>query len=69
VPLAGTAQAKEKRAERAVELLRLAVHKGFSDAGHLKRHADLDVLRGRDDFRKLLAELEAATGAKKAKEP
>jgi serine/threonine-protein kinase len=65
VPLAGTAEAKEKRAGRAVELLRLAVNKGFKDAVHLKRDADLDVLRGRADFKKLAAEVEAATAAKR----
>jgi hypothetical protein len=31
---------------------------------HLKKDTDLDPLRERDDFKKLLAELEAAMGRK-----
>ncbi len=69
VPLADKAETKEKRAVRAVELLRQAVAKGFKDAAHMKRDADLDALRGRDDFKKLLAELEAAARTTKTKEP
>jgi tetratricopeptide (TPR) repeat protein len=67
VPLADMA-ANEKRAARAVELLRQAFARGYKDAAHMKRDTDLDALRGRDDFKQLLAEMEAAAGAKKAKE-
>jgi serine/threonine-protein kinase len=66
VPLADMAEVKEKRALRAIDLLRQAVAKGYKDAAHTKRDADLDALRGRDDFKKLLAEMEA-TRAKKTK--
>jgi tetratricopeptide (TPR) repeat protein len=57
----GLAHAKtkdDKQAARAVELLRQAVAKGFRDVAHMKQDTDLDSLRARDDFRKLVAELE-----------
>ena len=41
-----------------------AVSKGFDDAEHMKQDDDLKALRGRDDFKKLLAELEAANAKK-----
>jgi hypothetical protein len=31
---------------------------GYKDAANMKKDKDLDPLRGRDDFKKLLAELE-----------
>jgi eukaryotic-like serine/threonine-protein kinase len=48
----------ERYADRAIELLRQAAAKGFRDAAHMRQDNDLDALRGRDDFRALLAELE-----------
>jgi tetratricopeptide (TPR) repeat protein len=48
----------DKRATRAVELLRRAVDKGFRDAAALKKDAAFDSLRKRDDFRQLVSELE-----------
>ena len=50
-------------------MLRQAVAKGYKDAAHMKKDADLDALRERDDFKKLVAEMEAAGGTKKTKEP
>jgi tetratricopeptide (TPR) repeat protein len=61
-----TVETKEKRSARAVALLRQAVAQGFKDVAHMKRDTDLDVLRTRDDFKRLLAEMESAAGAKKA---
>jgi serine/threonine protein kinase/tetratricopeptide (TPR) repeat protein len=46
-------------AARAVELLAQAVAKGFKDAARMKKDKDLDVLRDREDFGRLVAELEA----------
>jgi serine/threonine protein kinase/tetratricopeptide (TPR) repeat protein len=46
-------------ADDAVALLKRAVARGFKDPARLKRDRDLDSLRGREDFKKLLAELEA----------
>jgi serine/threonine protein kinase len=45
--------------QRAVEQLREAVKSGFKDVAGLKQDEDLKRLRERDDFKKLLAELEA----------
>jgi serine/threonine protein kinase/tetratricopeptide (TPR) repeat protein len=47
---------------RALAHLKLAVARGYKDAANLKRDPVIAPLRGRDDFRNLLAELEA--GAK-----
>ena len=44
--------------DAAMKLLRDAVGKGYKDVAHLKKDTDLDPLRQRDDFRKLVAELE-----------
>ena len=44
--------------DQAVERLRVAIAKGFKDAGHVKKDKDLDGLRPRQDFRNLLTELE-----------
>jgi hypothetical protein len=49
-------------ADRAISLLRQAVSLGFKDAARVKKDTCFDPLRGRDDFRKLLQELEAVTG-------
>jgi serine/threonine protein kinase len=47
-------------ASRSMALLRRAVAKGYGDAAHMKRDSDLDPLRGREDFKALLANLETA---------
>jgi serine/threonine protein kinase/tetratricopeptide (TPR) repeat protein len=44
--------------DAAMKLLREAVTKGFKDLAHIKKDADLDPLRQRGDFQKLVAELE-----------
>jgi tetratricopeptide (TPR) repeat protein len=48
----------DKHAARAIELLRQAVSRGFRDADHVKNDTDFDSLRQRDDFKKVVAELE-----------
>jgi tetratricopeptide (TPR) repeat protein len=55
--------AGERYAVRAVKLLRQAVDEGYRDTLYLKEGADLAPLRQRDDFKKLLAELEEKTKA------
>lgn len=57
--LCAAASKKEEPAARAVELLRQAVAEGYKDVARLKKDSDLDSLRPRDDFRKLLEELAA----------
>lgn len=53
------ADKKGEYAAAAMELLIQAVKAGYKDVAHMKKDPDLDSLRGRDDFRKLLADLEA----------
>ncbi len=45
-------------ADRALATLRQAVQNGYKDLANLKKDKDLDSLRSREDFKKLLAELE-----------
>jgi serine/threonine protein kinase/tetratricopeptide (TPR) repeat protein len=47
--------------ERALALLRQAVERGFKDVDRLKKDPDLEPLRARDEFGKLVADLEAKT--------
>ena len=44
--------------DSAMKQLRDAVSKGYKDVAHMKKDTDLDSLQQRDDFRKLVAELE-----------
>ncbi len=46
-----------------MELLREAVSKGFKDVPHMKKDTDLDPLRQREDFQKLVKELSAKPAA------
>ncbi len=48
---------REEYAGRAVELLRQAVAKGYSNVAHMSKDTDLDPLRERADFRLLVADL------------
>jgi tetratricopeptide (TPR) repeat protein len=54
-----------KEADLAMDWLKKAVAAGFKDVKQLKTDTDLDALRQRDDFKKLVAELEAASKDKK----
>jgi len=56
-------------AKRAIALLRQAVAKGYQDAEHMKNDHDLKALRERDDFKKLVAELEAKAKKDETKSP
>jgi hypothetical protein len=53
----------DTEAERAMAWLNKAVAAGFKDAKHIATDRDLDALRDRQDFKKLLSEL-AASAAK-----
>jgi tetratricopeptide (TPR) repeat protein len=46
--------------ERALATLRQAVQQGFKDWKHMKKDKDLDPLRSRGEFQKLVAELEGS---------
>jgi serine/threonine protein kinase/tetratricopeptide (TPR) repeat protein len=50
---------KEQYAARALELLRQAVPRGWMEVAHMKKDTDLTPLRQREEFKKLMAELEA----------
>jgi tetratricopeptide (TPR) repeat protein len=63
------AEKKHEYADRAMELLRQAVSAGYENAAHMKKDTDLDPLRGREDFEKLLAELADRTKQPENKEP
>jgi tetratricopeptide (TPR) repeat protein len=55
--------------DRAMELLHQAVKAGFRDAAHMATDSDLDALRDRDDFQKLLAGLGASPPPKPQRAP
>ncbi len=44
--------------DAAMKLLRAAVSKGYKDGAHMKKDTDLAPMRPREDFQKLVAELE-----------
>jgi tetratricopeptide (TPR) repeat protein len=53
---------RQEYADRAMELLRKAVQAGFKDGAHMAKDSDLAPLRDREDFKKLLAELQGGKG-------
>jgi serine/threonine protein kinase len=59
------AEKKQAYADRALELLHKAVNAGYKDATHMKKDTDLDSLRDRADFKKLIGELTAGKQAGK----
>jgi tetratricopeptide (TPR) repeat protein len=50
-------EAAQSYGDAAMKLLREAVTKGFRDVAHMQKDTDLDPLRQREDFRKLIAGL------------
>jgi hypothetical protein len=64
-----SADNKQQYADRAIELRHQAVKAGYHDAAHMKQDTDLDALRGRDDFKKLLAELDKKAATPSEKQP
>jgi hypothetical protein len=61
---AKTNERQKEYADRAMEMLHQAVRLGWSDAGHTALDDDLDALRSRADFKKLLVEMRAKSGQK-----
>ena len=45
---------KQEYADRAMDLLQKAVKAGYNNAAHMAKDTDLDPIRGRDDFKKLI---------------
>ena len=58
LPNAKRQEVTRSYADRALATLRQAVQNGYKDAAHMKKDTDLDPLRSRPDFQKLLADLE-----------
>jgi serine/threonine protein kinase len=58
------AKLREQHTNRALDFLTKAIAQGFRNVQLMKEDSDLDSLRGRDDFKKLLAELEAGKDKK-----
>ena len=56
----GNAEESQADADRAMAWLTKAVAAGYKDRASMDTDADLDALRGRDDFRQLLERLPAA---------
>jgi eukaryotic-like serine/threonine-protein kinase len=63
-PGADAARLAKDDADRALQWLTKSVAAGYKDAAHMKKDTDLDFLRDRDDFKALLAELEAKSPPK-----
>jgi hypothetical protein len=59
VASAKVAARKQEYADRAMELLRHAVRAGYKDAPQMNKDTKLNALRDRQDFQKLVAEVEA----------
>ena len=58
-PAADAARLASEQADLAMNWLEKAVAAGWTDFEWLQQDSDLDALREREDFKKLLAELEA----------
>ena len=54
-----SADKNQEFADRAMDLLQKAVKAGYKDAEHMAEDKDLDPIRGRADFKKLIEELAA----------
>jgi hypothetical protein len=57
IPAANSSPEADTEADRAMTWLKQAVAAGYKDSAQLARDTDLDALRGREDFQKLLADL------------
>ena len=64
---ASTAHQADAEADRGMAWLTQAVAAGYKDAAHMKHDNDLDSLRAREDFKKLVAVLEPLQEREKAK--
>jgi hypothetical protein len=64
LPEARRKELAQEYTQQALALLQQAVTLGFKDAAHIKADPDLEALRPREEFKKLLADLEAGGGKK-----
>jgi tetratricopeptide (TPR) repeat protein/tRNA A-37 threonylcarbamoyl transferase component Bud32 len=63
--IAPNAPNRARETDLAMECLKQAVAAGFTNVGQIKNDPDLSSLRDRDDFRKLIATMEAAAATEK----
>ena len=63
------ADRKQEYADRAIDTLRKAVNAGFKDVARMAKDTELDPLRGREDFTKLIEELAKKSPAKPEPKP
>ncbi len=63
------ADKRKEFADRAMELLQKAVTEGWNNAKHTAKDRDLDPIRDREDFKKLLAEMERKGAGGAGKQP
>jgi tetratricopeptide (TPR) repeat protein len=68
-PGADATRLAKEEADRAIAWLKRAVAAGYKDAAHMKQDKDLDALRDREDFKKLLAELESRKAGEQKSKP
>ena len=61
----GAAKDADADADRAIAWLRKAIAAGYTNVDHMKTDRDLDALRDRADFKKLLADLQAGKATEK----
>jgi serine/threonine protein kinase len=66
VPRADAPRLAREEADRAMAWLKQAVAAGYRKVAHMAKDHDLDALRQRQDFKKLMAELEADAVEEKA---
>jgi hypothetical protein len=69
LPAAGRQELAKEYADRAIAMLRRAIADGYKDASQMRKEPALDALRDRDDFTKLLADLEKAPAPPKQSPP
>ena len=60
---------KNEYADRAMELLQKAVNAGFNNAARMATDPDLDPIRPRTDFKKLVDELAKKSPARPEQQP
>jgi len=59
IPAADATRLATEETDRAMAWLKQAVAAGYNNAAHVAKYKDLDSLRDREDFKKLLLQLEA----------
>jgi tetratricopeptide (TPR) repeat protein len=64
-PSAESTKQADQEADRAMSWLKKSIAAGFKDAANMSNDHDLDALRDRADFKRLLSDLQGRAGAKK----